>query len=243
MSARVSFVIVALGLAACAPQVPNSGVSYQDYMRNAQLNGSAPMTQPVQTYGQPQAQAQGFSTDGALAAINAAEGGNAVPVSGTGYNDANGMRPRGDAPSNIRVENGEMAAIAGHSAISNENNFDAVAAERSIQQDAAAIAQNRAQYQQIQPTAIPQRPDSSGGSAIVQFALQTSHPVGTQMYGRSAIRLTNTANACAKYPSADQAQIAFLEAGGPDRDRRGLDPDGDGYACGWDPSPFRAALR
>ena len=23
----------------------------------------------------------------------------------------------------------------------------------------------------------------------------------------------------------------------------GIDPDGDGYACSWDPSPFRAALQ
>ena len=32
---------------------------------------------------------------------------------------------------------------------------------------------------------------------------------------------------------------AFLEAGGPKRDRKGLDPDGDGFACAWDPRPFR----
>ena len=29
--------------------------------------------------------------------------------------------------------------------------------------------------------------------------------------------------------------------GGPERDRNALDPDGDGYACGWDPSVYRAA--
>ena len=39
------------------------------------------------------------------------------------------------------------------------------------------------------------------------------------------------------------AQQAFLEAGGPERDRKGLDPDGDGYACAWDPTPFRAAVQ
>lgn len=234
---RVSFVIVALGLAACAPQVPDSGTSYQDYMRNAQLNGSAPMSPPAQTYQQP----QGFSTEGALAAINSAEGGGSVPMSNTGYSDADPLRPRGNAPMGIREESGEMAAVYGHPNISNENNFDAVSSERSIAEDAAAIAQNRAQYQQIQPTAIPQRPDSNAN--IVQFALQTTHAKGTQMYGRSAIRLTNSANACAQFTSADLAQVAFLEAGGPQRDRRALDPDGDGYACGWDPAPFRAALR
>ncbi len=31
-------------------------------------------------------------------------------------------------------------------------------------------------------------------------------------------------------------------AGGPERDQFGIDPDGDGYACRWDPSPFRKAV-
>ena len=42
--------------------------------------------------------------------------------------------------------------------------------------------------------------------------------------------------------SPDQAQIDFLSKGGPERDRLSLDPDGDGYACGWDPRPFRKAV-
>ena len=33
-----------------------------------------------------------------------------------------------------------------------------------------------------------------------------------------------------------------LPCGGPERDPRGLDPDGDGFACDWDPAPFRAAV-
>jgi hypothetical protein len=32
-----------------------------------------------------------------------------------------------------------------------------------------------------------------------------------------------------------------LARGGPDKDPRGLDPDGDGFACGWDPAPFLLA--
>jgi hypothetical protein len=39
------------------------------------------------------------------------------------------------------------------------------------------------------------------------------------------------------------AQIAFLERGGPKRDTLGLDPDGDGFACYWDPAPFRKAVN
>ncbi|MEQ9673592.1 MAG: hypothetical protein RLO10_03940, partial [Roseovarius indicus] len=48
---------------------------------------------------------------------------------------------------------------------------------------------------------------------------------------------------CAKYSSADRAQIDFLANGGPNRDKMGLDPDGDGYACGWNPAPFRIAVN
>ena len=40
-----------------------------------------------------------------------------------------------------------------------------------------------------------------------------------------------------------RAQIDFLAKGGPERDRLGVDPDGDGYACAWNPAPFRAAVR
>ncbi|MEY8839053.1 hypothetical protein AB9K41_08505, partial [Cribrihabitans sp. XS_ASV171] len=73
--------------------------------------------------------------------------------------------------------------------------------------------------------------------------LSTDHPKGTQVYSRAGFNLQAKAQRnCAGFPSADQAQIAFLESGGPQRDRQGLDPDGDGYACGWDPSPFRRAV-
>ena len=73
----------------------------------------------------------------------------------------------------------------------------------------------------------------------MEYALSTTHAPGTQMYSRSSLRFTNPDVACARYGSPDLAQQAFLEAGGPERDRRGLDPDGDGYACTWDPRPFR----
>ena len=85
----------------------------------------------------------------------------------------------------------------------------------------------------------PQRTQSDGPN-IVQFALSTNHAPGTQMYKRSSLRLTDPGAACAKFASPDLAQQAFLASGGPERDRKGLDPDGDGFACGWDPRPFRA---
>jgi hypothetical protein len=76
------------------------------------------------------------------------------------------------------------------------------------------------------------------------YALSTSNPIGTQLYSRAGFNLQAKAQRnCAQFASPDQAQIEFLSNGGPQRDRKGLDPDGDGYACGWDPSPFRSAVN
>lgn len=125
--------------------------------------------------------------------------------------------------------------------ISDENDFDAVAARQSIESDRERLAQNRAQYQVVTPTALPTRDDALGPN-VVAYALQTTHPVGTQIYRRLTLAAdARFARNCAKYASGDNAQADFLARGGPTRDRAGLDPDGDGYACDWDPGPYRRA--
>ncbi|WP_187431544.1 hypothetical protein ROLI_009200 [Roseobacter fucihabitans] len=125
--------------------------------------------------------------------------------------------------------------------ISDENDFDAVAERQTIESDAARIANNKAQYEVVQPEALPTRSGDSQPN-IVSFALETKHPKGQSVYARAGFGGESRAERnCADYTSSDQAQIDFLERGGPVRDRRGLDPDGDGYACGWDPAPFRRA--
>ncbi len=127
--------------------------------------------------------------------------------------------------------------------ISDEQDFEAVSNRRSIDADAARIEQNRQTYEVVAPTAVPER-GSDGQPNIVQYALSTSNPVGTQLYSRAGFNLQAKAQRnCAQFASPDQAQIDFLSNGGPQRDRKGLDPDGDGYACGWDPSPFRSAVN
>ncbi len=135
------------------------------------------------------------------------------------------------------------ATVTSTDGISNEQDFTAVSNARSIQDDAALIQRNRQAYEVVTPTAIPER-GQDGQPNIVQFALASSNPVGTQLYSRAGFNLQAKAQRnCAKYASPDQAQIDFLANGGPQRDRKGLDPDGDGFACGWDPSPFRSALK
>ncbi|NIZ11045.1 hypothetical protein HCZ97_16645 [Pseudooceanicola sp. HF7] len=124
--------------------------------------------------------------------------------------------------------------------ISEENNFEAVGEQRSREEDAALIAANRARYEQVQPTALPQR--EATGPNIVAYALNSTNPKGVQIYQRGSL-FTESRNArnCSKFPSPDMAQRQFLASGGPQKDPKALDPDGDGYACSWDPAPFRKA--
>lgn len=78
---------------------------------------------------------------------------------------------------------------------------------------------------------------------VTAYALATTHRVGTPRHQRSRLTLQNSARNCAQFASADLAQEEFLRRGGPERDPLNLDPDGDGFACGWSPEPFRAAAR
>jgi hypothetical protein len=233
--------MAALGLAACTPTTPDSGAGFQDYNSYMKQNGAA----SAQPYGQPAAPAQpGFSTEGAAAAIDRANGAApaVTPVSPSypAPQPATGVRPRGNAPTTIKEDTGEMPNVPKN--ISDENDFGAVSARETIESDKARIERNKAQYTVDQPTALPSRTGAEGPN-IVQFALAATNNVGESIYKRSGLSFSNPQKACAKYPSPDLAQQAFLEAGGPERDRKGLDPDGDGFACSWDPRPFRTALQ
>jgi len=97
-------------------------------------------------------------------------------------------------------------------------------------------------YEIVAPRPVPARPADTGPS-VVAYALATTHPVGQAMHGRSGGSDDRRDRNCARYASDDLAQAAFLAAGGPERDPQGIDPDGDGYACGWDPERFRRAVQ
>lgn len=145
----------------------------------------------------------------------------------------------GVAPVQASPSNPPPAVVDSTTGISRENSFDAVTGQRSIESDAARIASNRAQYQVIHAEDLPQRTET--GPNIVAYALSTSNPVGTSVYPRRKAGASAKYNRnCSQYKHQDQAQIDFLKAGGPKKDPQGLDPDGDGYACKWNPAPFRS---
>ncbi len=242
---RASLIFLGLaGLAACAPPVPESGVGFQDYnsyLRDREFQATAPAIQPT-TILPPAQPLSGFSADNAAAAIDRADEVGvqtqpAVIVPSAQPGVIQDERARGNAPTGIQVESGEVAG-----AVSDEQDFDAVSARETIESDAARIERNRSQYVVIQPGALPERSGESGPN-IVAYALATNNAPGVALYSRSRLGSGNSGSACAKYGSPDIAQEAFLAAGGPDRDRKGLDPDGDGFACSWDPRPFRTALQ
>ena len=126
--------------------------------------------------------------------------------------------------------------------LSDEQDFGAVSDRQSIESDAERLERNRALYTLIEPTEVPIRPGTDIPN-IVAYAIKTSNPIGQPLYLRPFKSQNRSLWNCAKYVSDAAAQEAFLKAGGPERDRYGLDPDGDGFACRWDPTPFRAAIK
>jgi len=223
---RILLSVVALSaLAACSPTIPDSGagVGFGDYSeftqqqaaRDAALRGDdvLPPPQAVSSETLAPAAASGIAT-----ATNATDG----VVQASPANAAPVLRAGG---------------------ISAENDFNAVSGQRSIEGDAAKRAQNQQQFQVIQPTALPTRQGNTGPN-IVAFALAAKNAKGQQVYRRNAFNAARKfQRACAGFASQDQAQQAFMAQGGPQRDRKGMDPDGDGFACAWDPAPFRSALN
>ncbi|MXU65407.1 hypothetical protein [Oceanomicrobium pacificus] len=116
-------------------------------------------------------------------------------------------------------------------------------AVQAAQREVAAreLEEARQQLVIVQPDALPQRRNEQN---VAAFALATSHGVGERKYSRGFGGSASASNAaCGRYRTGDEAQSAFLSRGGPERDPGNLDPDGDGFACGWSPEPYRRMLN
>jgi len=125
----------------------------------------------------------------------------------------------------------------GSDTISNTQDFEKTKERETIASDAARIAALKGNYQQVTPTAVPTR---QGGVNLASYALQQANAVGEKSYRRFNVGLSN----CGKYrDDPDGAQRAFLAAGGPQKDRKRLDADGDGFACDWNPDFYRNLLK
>jgi hypothetical protein len=229
--------IVALSLAGCATPIPDSGAGvgfedYDTYLANQRARDEALRTgQPPVTV-QPPADAVD-PANGVVVVVSR------TPEQQTASDAVAAIG--GTQPAAVQAPVQTAAApTTDNPDLSDEQDFQAVSSRQTIQSDAERRAAQSAQYQVIAPTAVPTRPRSSSQTPI-EFAVATSHPIGPKVYRRSPFGAGKSAAACRKYTSGEAAQDAFLKAGGPKRDKFGLDPDGDGYACRWDPSVYRAA--
>ncbi|WP_319004473.1 hypothetical protein [Loktanella gaetbuli] len=211
--------------AACAPRVPDSGAAAVMASQRAAQQAQAPAT---------------FSAPSAVAAAplgadNQAVASSELAALGIGAGAAAAPEQVGPPLSAVRVQQ----VASNNAALSDENSFDAVASRETIESDAQRRAQLAAQRQVVMPTAVPNRPADTGPN-IVEYALSAPNRKGQEWYSRSVFASQRTFERnCAEYNSPDAAQRDFLARGGPERNARGLDPDGDGFACGWDPAPFR----
>lgn len=233
-----------IALAGCTTAIPESGPGFDDHAgydraraaREAQLSGDA-LPAPGAVSSETLGPADGTGGDDATRLAADAR----AALQGSRQARRDGGNP-GRAALDASPDNPAPSTVTNTVGISVENDFEAVDARRSIEDDAERIARNRARYEVVEPKARTARPGDTGPN-VVEYALRTDHPVGTQVWRRVGLNLeSRAARACAGYSSGDRAQLAFLDRGGPQRDRLGLDPDGDGYACGWDPAPYRRAV-
>lgn len=246
---RCLFAVLSVAvLAACAGPVPDSakGVGFEDYdrylsekqQRDAALrNGTQSVVPPARVSDAPPPRALTPEQQTASAAVAA--------VRGTPGRTTPGQAPRGESvPAGIQNTSPNAAPVPdlNNPSISDEQDFQAVSSRQSIESDAARRQAQSAQYKVIAPTAVPNRPGSTVPTPI-EFALRTNHPVGQKVYRRSPFGAGKSASVCASYRSAELAQDAFLKAGGPSKDKLGVDPDGDGYACGWNPATYRGLVN
>lgn len=141
-------------------------------------------------------------------------------------------------------EDGGTVATAGvaktaeeASTISDSQNFASVTQSETIDSDKAKLEALKANYLIVEPEAVPTRED---GINLASYALTQTNAVGEKKYSRFG---SGSAN-CNRYRNdLDEAQREFIRAGGPERDPRNLDSDGDGFACSWDPNVYRSMLN
>lgn len=225
--------LAALLLAACQPTIPDSaaGVGFGDYAsylreREAQSLSRQPAGSALTQRHMPIAESRtGDAGQTRTAALEQPLRAPMVPAATAAAPEETTHAPR----------------PAG--GISDEQSFDAVASRESIESDRERLERQRAQYQTIEVAAVPDASVASGPN-VFEYALLSNHPVGESRYRRfNPLRWQSWERNCSRFAHQDLAQEHFLSRGGPERDPDNLDPDGDGYACWWDPAPIRQAAR
>lgn len=238
-------------LVACSPEIPDSGAGagvgfgdYGTYMRERErarvASAPASIVPPPQVVSLPPQQA----------------GSRLQPVQTAGFQGApiqsgtiqSGAVPSGTiqssplaAPMAARPAPQQVAAATPQPStpgpVSTQDFPTLAAGQQGGPVSYPAPAQGRVEM--VAASALPQRPGDIPN--IVEYALGTRQGVGERVWRRTVLTMQNTDRNCRGFVNSDLAQEEFLRRGGPERDPLNLDPDGDGFACWWDPAPFRAA--
>jgi hypothetical protein len=207
------FSFLTVMLAACSQTIPNDGPEYFDSI--------TPDPASLERKAQEDRLLQ---AEGLAVTVR-------PPAEGTVSSDATVM------PANRSAETNTVPLSDG--TISNSQDFQTAKANDTIASDAAKLQQLKDNYQIIQPGAAPVRVSDIN---LAKYALAQTNPVGQKTYNRFSVGGAKAKRKCERYISADEAQLDFLKSGGPEKDRNGIDPDGDGYACNWSPDVFRAMI-
>lgn len=237
--------VLLVALAGCDPTMPDSaaGVGFGDYNSYMRERAAQPAQRSIVPAPQvttlapraPDAGAAPTQVAGApLSAIPQLDPGSEAQV--IARDAVAALRPAdqpASGPMTAPLQSGAPITAAG---VSDQSDLEALRA--------GSAAVGNAQYREIevvQPTALPERDGDTPN--VIAYALRSTNRVGESIYRRSILTTQNHQRNCAQFASQDLAQEEFLRRGGPQRDPLNLDPDGDGFACWWDPSPYRAAAR
>lgn len=148
--------------------------------------------------------------------------------------------PSGDTTQTTQVGETVLPGSMGIDPNADSINLNLSSQEQQIRERTVAQQRREAAQQQlviVEPEPVPQQDTNAN---VVQFARETTHPVGTKRYNRPAFRdRIQSASVCRRFDNDDEAQRQFLANGGPSTDRFNLDPDGDGFACQFDPEKYR----
>jgi hypothetical protein len=236
---------LALVAVACAPVVgPQGDFSEYDAAREEALRGGPVILPPSTIPPETEAERLARETREALGGTAVATGTLPPPVPGAPPPAFPPNPVEGPISGPIVPGAGATApAVTAGTGISQEQDFGAVSAQRSIEADAQRLEAARAQRIEVQPRAID-RPDEVGAN-VISYAIEEARPVGAAgTFPRGAFASQRRAEGrCQAYRTADDAQSAFLGAGGPTTDRLGVDPDGDGNACGWNPATYQGLVQ
>ena len=219
--------VTLLLVSACAApetSAPAGGVGFQNYSEYQRRQAAAAEARyyspnPVQTVQGPlQNPAVPFPSaqTGAPTAAELAQAGvgGATALAQTQAAAAQQTAPLAQTTAALPASVPSAAPAVDNTGISDEQEFSAVASRETIESDKERIQQNKAQYQQIEPGALPARAGSNNAAAIVEYAIKAPNRLGEAIYGRSSLALSNHNRACGRYTTPEEAQAAFLKSGG-----------------------------